>query len=249
VIASLPMYDRPETAVANDRLWQAVRSRLGFGPGALLRDGDLFAQWEAPDLVLSQTCGLPFRTRLKGRVRLVASPVYDLPDCAPGRYVSDFVVRRDDPRRDPRDYADALLAYNEAGSHSGWAAPAAWARARGFAFARTIRTGAHLGSARAVAEGRADIAAIDALSLRLILRHERFAPGLRVIASTEPSPAPPYITAADRDPAPIRAALRAGLAELSPADRDTLGITGLVALGAEAYFAVPTPAPPASELV
>lgn len=242
------MYDRPETAAANDRLWHAVRSRLGFGPEALLRDSDLFAQWAAPDLVLSQTCGLPFRTRLRGRVRLVATPVYDLPDCAPGQYVSHFVVRRDDPRQDPRDHADGTLAYNEAGSHSGWAAPAGWAQARGFAFARTVRTGAHLDSARAVAEGRADIAAIDALSLRMILRHACFAPGLRVIGSTEASPAPPYITAADRDPAPIRAALRDGLADLSPADRDRLGITGLVELGEEAYFAVPTPAPPASEL-
>jgi hypothetical protein len=26
VIASLPMYDRPETRAANDRLWQLIRS-------------------------------------------------------------------------------------------------------------------------------------------------------------------------------------------------------------------------------
>ena len=31
MIASLPMYDRPETAAANDRLWQGVRERLGQG--------------------------------------------------------------------------------------------------------------------------------------------------------------------------------------------------------------------------
>lgn len=248
MIASLPMYDRPETAAANDRLWAGVRARLGEGPEHLTRGGDLFAQWEHPDLLLSQTCGLPFRTRLRGRVGLVASPVYDLPDCPAGHYFSYFVTRRDDPRDDPRDFADSVLAYNEAVSHSGWAAPQAWAARRGFAFRHVLGTGAHVHAGRAVVEGRADIAAIDALSLRLVARHEPYGDRLRVIGRTETSPAPPYITALTRDPAPIRAALAASLAALSVADRETLGITALADLAPEAYFAVPNPAPPAADL-
>ena len=70
---------------------------------------------------------------------------------------------------------------------------------------------------------------------------------MRAIARTEPAPALPWITAATRDPAPIRAALAAALAALPPADRDTLGITGLVDIPAAAYRALPLPAPPASE--
>ena len=62
MIASLPMYDRPETAAANDRLWQGVRTRLGEGPEHLVRAGDPWEHWQSPDLLLSQTCGLPFRS-------------------------------------------------------------------------------------------------------------------------------------------------------------------------------------------
>lgn len=249
MISSLPMYDRPETAAANDRLWQGVRDRLGYGPEHLTRGGDLWDHWEHPELVLSQTCGLPFRTRLRDRVQFVAAPVFDLPDCPEGHYYSHFVVRADDPRGDPAEYADAVLAYNEAVSQSGWAAPQAWAAARGFAFARVLGTGAHVNAARAVAEGRADIAAIDALSLRIIARHEGYAARLRVIGRTDPSPAMPYITAITRDPAPIRAALGEALAALSGADRAALGLSGLAALAPEDYFAVPNPVAPAADLV
>jgi len=248
MIASLPMYDRPETAAANDRLWQGVRARLGAGPERLTRDGDPWEHWQSPELLLSQTCGLPYRSRLYDKVRLVGTPVCDLPGCPPGQYCSVFVVRRDDSRDDPREFAGAVLAYNEALSQSGWAAPQAWAVERGGVFTETLRTGAHANSARAVAEGRADIAALDALSWRFMARTDRFAEGLRVIGRTDPTPALPWITAATRDPAPIRAALSATLAALSPEDRDTLGISGLVEIAPDEYLALPIPVPPASEL-
>ncbi|WP_377070274.1 phosphate/phosphite/phosphonate ABC transporter substrate-binding protein [Roseovarius ramblicola] len=242
------MYDRPETAAANDRLWQGVRTRLGEGPERLTREGDLWDHWQSPDLLLSQTCGLPYRSRLYDKVNLVGPPVCDLPDCPPGHYYSVFVARRDDPRDDPREFAGAVLAYNDALSQSGWAAPQAWAAERGFAFTETLRTGAHAASARAVAEGRADIAALDALSWRFMARTDRFARDLRVVGRTDPTPALPWITAATRDPAPIRAALSAALAAMTREDRDTLGISGLARIAPEAYLALPIPAPPASEL-
>ena len=36
------------------------------------------AVWRDPGLVLSQTCGFPFSTRLRGMVRLVGTPIYDV---------------------------------------------------------------------------------------------------------------------------------------------------------------------------
>ena len=248
MIASLPMYDRPETAPANDRLWQGVRARLGYGPERLRRDGDPWDHWQSPDLLLSQTCGLPYRSRLYDKVRLVGTPVCELKDCPPGHYCSVFVVRRDDPRDAPADFAGAVFAYNEALSQSGWAAPQGWATERGVRFTETLCTGAHAKSARAVAEGRADIAALDALSWRFMARTDRFARGLRVIERTVPTPALPWITAATRDPAPIRAALTGALDAMSAEDRDTLGISGLVEIPADTYLALPIPEPPAAEL-
>ncbi|WP_239494556.1 phosphate/phosphite/phosphonate ABC transporter substrate-binding protein [Roseovarius amoyensis] len=244
-LASLPMYDRPEMRDAHDRLWQEIRARLGDGPETLTRGGDLWDHWLSPGLVLSQTCGLPYRTRLFGKVAKVASPDNRLPDCPPGHYFSIFVVRADDPRQDPAEFADARLAVNESVSQSGWGAPFNYARERGFAFADTMETGAHVLSAAAVAEGRADIAAIDALTWRLYQRHDPQAAELREIGRTTPTPAPPYITAITRDAAPVLAALTDAIDALTPADRDTLSLYGVVQVSDAAYQAVPNPASPA----
>lgn len=246
MIASLPMYDRAETAAANDALWQGVRAALGHGPATLNRDGDLWGHWHSPDLLLSQTCGYPYRARLHGKVTLVGSPVLDLPDCPPGFYYSVLVVRADDSRAQPEDFASARLAYNDALSQSGWAAPQNWAAARGFIFSNPIHTGAHRASALAVAEGRADIAALDALSWQLMQAHDPFTAGLRVLAHTEPTPALPYITALGRDAESLSAALDTAIAALPAAQRTTLGLKGLTSVPAAEYLALPNPAPPPS---
>ncbi len=235
------MYDRPEAAGANDRLWEAVRTRLGEGPRQLRRGGDPWDDWTAPDLVLSQTCGLPYRTRLHGRVRIVAAPVWDLP-CGPGFYDSVLVARADDPR-DFAEMGGARLAYNEALSQSGWAAVSEHARSAGIEFGGGIATGSHLASARAVAEGRADLAGIDAVTWRMIRRWEPVAGRLREIGRTEPTPALPYITVRD-DVATLRDALAGAIAELSTADRETLCLRGVIDLPESAWTSIPTPAPP-----
>lgn len=51
MIAFLGMYDRPETAEANDMLWQAVRQNLGQGPEHLSREIDPWSAWQSPDLM------------------------------------------------------------------------------------------------------------------------------------------------------------------------------------------------------
>jgi len=244
MIAALPMYDRPETAAANDRLWQGMRSALGHGPARLTRGGDLWDIWQSPELLLAQTCGYPFRARLHPHVQLVGTPVLALSDTPPGHYHSALVVRADDPRDTPEAFATARFAYNEALSQSGWAAPQNWATARGFSFANAVKTGAHRASAMAVAEGRADIAAIDALSWDILCSHDRFTDDLRVLARTEPTPALPYITAQANAPAPLFDALQTAIAGLSQPDRATLGITGLIRLPATEYLAVPNPLSP-----
>lgn len=244
MIASLPMYDRPEAAAANDRFWQAVRAALGHGPERLTRGGDPWDHWQSPDLLLSQTCGYPYRTRLHGRVQLVAAPDHGLEGCPAGHYNSVLVVRRDDPRADPADFADARIAYNDPLSQSGWAAPQNLARSLGFVFRNPVATGAHAASARAVAENRADIAALDAVSWAMIRRHDGCAAGLRIIARTPPTPALPYITGPRGDAPALRSALRAAVDALSAGDRQTLCLTGIHTVPHDAYLAVPNPPPP-----
>jgi ABC-type phosphate/phosphonate transport system substrate-binding protein len=251
MIASLPMYDRPETAAANDRLWSAIARHLQKegvdAPAALDRDMGLWEAWQSPDLLLSQTCGLPFRARLHPTVTLVATPVCDLAGVPPGHYHSVLVARRDDPREDLAAFDGATLAVNDPLSQSGWAAPLAEAAALGIAFGSLRLTGAHRASAAAVAEGAADLAAIDGVSWAMIRRWDAPAEGLREIATTRPTPALPWITAR-ADLAPLLArALAVAIAGLPAEDRRRLCLAGAMRLPPEAYLAVPIPPPCAAE--
>ena len=242
--ASLPMYDFPAVRGATDRYWQAIRTALGQGPQELERDGDVWRGWQDPDLLLSQTCGLPFRAHLQGKVALVGTPDFGLPDCGPGEYNSVFVARSDDPRSDLSDFQGAKFAVNEFGSQSGWAAPITHTRSLGVAFGDYLKTGAHVASAEAVADGRADIAALDGVSWRFMQAEGALSSKLKPIDATPPSPGLPYITSLKNDPARIFAAVEQAITSLSQADREMLGFKGLVWIAPDRYTAVPTPAPP-----
>lgn len=83
MIAFLGMYDMPDLHAANDRLWTLIRQHLGFGPDTLSRGLDPWEIWQSPDLVLAQTCGMPFRTRLHRDVALIGTPDYGVPVARP----------------------------------------------------------------------------------------------------------------------------------------------------------------------
>lgn len=250
--AALPMYDRPETRAANERLWARIRDmaraigaeapeRAWPLPDRLSHPEDLWAHWMAPDLALSQTCGLPFRDRLHRSVTLVGTPDFELPGCPPGHYNSVFVIRAEDGRDDPVEWPAMTLAANSRNSQSGWAAPQNHMAELGLAFTHVLLTGAHRVSADAVAEGRADIACIDAQTWRMIRRWDTVAERLREVGRTAPTPGLPMITAGGRDPWVLRSAVARAIWELSSADRDTLDLRGLVEIPARAYHDVPTP--------
>jgi ABC-type phosphate/phosphonate transport system substrate-binding protein len=246
MIASLPMYDWPEVRAHTDRYWQAIRAALDTGPATLMHDPvDMHAHWLDPDLLLSQTCGMPYRTRLLGKVTRIGTPDYALPGCPPGHYCSVLVAHAQDDRSQLSDFTGDIFAYNEGGSQSGWAAPMSHAAAVGLRFDHLLPTGAHRASIRAVAEGRAALASIDAMTWELALRHEPAARQLKVLARTDPTPGLPYITAMGRDPAPIARAITRAIADLEPESRAALHLSGLCNIPDAAYLAVPTPAPPA----
>ena len=250
MIASLAMYDRAEVQPANDRLWALIRDGLRAAglkaPQALTRGaGAYWDAWEAPDLVLSQTCGFPYRARLHGKVTLIGTPDYGVEGCPPGHYCSVLVVRRHDPRQSLGDFDGAELAFNDDLSQSGWAAPQNHARALGLTLRPAVRSGGHVLSARAVAEGRADIAALDAVTWGMIRRWDGFAAELRVVERTAPTPGLPLIAAQGTEPTPVFAATARAIAALPRPDRDVLGLHGLVRIDPAAYLAIPTPPTPA----
>ncbi|WP_207903769.1 PhnD/SsuA/transferrin family substrate-binding protein [Tepidamorphus gemmatus] len=250
MIASLPMYDWPELRPATDALWRALAaalSRRGISaPSGLDREGDRHAQWRDPALLLSQTCGYPFVTALKGWLRLVAVPIYTAEGCAGPSYRSVVLVRADDPARGLADLRGRIVAYNSVDSQSGYSAMRALAAPlarEGRFFAAAVETGSHLASMEAVADAGADCAAIDCVCWAMA-EHYRgdLASRLRVIAWSPPAPALPFVTSARRSEleiAQIRAAVLETLADPATADvRRSLFLAGAEIPSDAAYDAI-----------
>ncbi|MDB2407601.1 PhnD/SsuA/transferrin family substrate-binding protein [Jannaschia sp.] len=225
--ASLCWY--PATRPAWDRLWQNTRACLGFGPETLAWPKEPGELWRDPGLVLSMTCALPMRLGLGATVAVVGAPVWDLPGLPPGTYASHLVMRADD-ERSVVDAARAGLAVNNTDSQSGSGALRD-AGLRG----PILLTGGHNASMQAVAEARAHLAAIDAVTWAMAPH-----PALTIRATTPPTPSTPFITARPDWRAPVRAALEAAIAAMPPEDRAATKLVGVTDHPASAY--APDPA-------
>ena len=237
MIASLPMYERPETRAAHDRFYATLRKVCPIPlPPQLSRSSDPWDHWRDPGLVLSQTCSLPYRAKLAQQVHLVAAPVHDLP-CAPGQYTSVIVTPKH--RAMPAKDDPVSIAVNDALSQSGWMALEAWALSKPMAIGQITLSGAHRTSAQMVAEGQATLAAIDAVTWHLIKRFDSFANDLSVIDETPSTPALPFITSRAEWIEPLRLALQAAIEGVSDADKQALGFTSVVPAEPETYLDLP----------
>jgi ABC-type phosphate/phosphonate transport system substrate-binding protein len=251
-IASLAMYrDPPAIAAATRAFWgwiaAALRtSGLGDVPERLDETTAHDAAWRSPRLLLAQTCGYPLVTRLRDTVRLVATPAYDHHGCHGAMNGSFLVVRADAAASTLAEWRGTVAAINDPASNSGMnllrhaIAPHAIG---GRFFGRVIETGSHMASIAMVAQGRADIAAIDCVTYGNLAR---FAPetvsGVRVLAETAKTPGLPFITRADASDAEVAAlkdALRAFAQDPETAPlRETLGLSGFEFLALSDYDAV-----------
>ena len=222
--ASLPMYDLPELRPAAEAVWQSMARTLretGFqGVPARLAWRAPSELWRDRNLLFSQSCGYPLTHRFAGRLRPVMTPCYAAQGCDGARYRSAVVVRCDAPLETLRACSGATCAVNGWESLSGWQALAALVAplARQGRFFNAARlTGSHLSSAVTVADGAADLAAIDAICWAQIRRFRpAVAQKLRVLAWTDPAPGLPFVTSADASDSlaeRLRRAVRAMLAD------------------------------------
>ncbi|MGT2508763.1 phosphate/phosphite/phosphonate ABC transporter substrate-binding protein [Cupriavidus basilensis] len=164
-VAALPMYNLTP-ALHSD--WLALIARVA---DLLARQRDplqlsvvepagaveaLHKFWRRPDLLLSQTCGYPLVQGLRRHVRIIGTPLFDAPGCDGASYTSAIVVRANDGPATLAACRGLRAAYNDEGSHSGMNAlryaVAQLARSGRF-FSGTVRTGSHLASLDAVANG------------------------------------------------------------------------------------------------
>ena len=236
LIAQLPMYDWPEVHEANDRLWQIVASECKnrgiSAPEDLNRSVETLQAWRSPNLFLSQTCGLPLVTRLRHQVTVLGSFSYATGD-QEGNYHSVIIAQQDCPDT-LNQFNNKKLAINGYDSYSGYLAMKVLMTARQMpnAFFKTILvTGSHRESIHAVADGKADLAAIDCVSWHLATNFERVSNTLKIIATAPARPGLPLITAPHASQARVsmlRDALKCGTKRLDNQSRKILGITSFV---------------------
>lgn len=165
MVASLAMYPFEPLRSATDSLWNVFHQHLGWGPPSLEWEVLVPVVWRHPDLLLAQTCGWPLVTQLADEVAVVGTFDYDVPGAAGGRYQSVLVTRHPTTFEELRARPGVVAAMNSSESLSGWISLlSAW----GGVPPAVVETGSHMGSVRAVADGRADVASIDAVSWAFI---------------------------------------------------------------------------------
>ncbi|WP_206952478.1 phosphate/phosphite/phosphonate ABC transporter substrate-binding protein [Trinickia acidisoli] len=251
-IAALPMYN---VTPGHGRLWRALLNdtlaafaRAGGPEHVALLDkphGPLMPLWRRDDLLLSQTCGFPYRMLgLREAVHLVATPIFDAEGCDGPRYRSALVVSAAAWKRGATTLADCFglrAACNSGDSHSGMNAlrHAVAPLARDGRFFASVRwTGAHSASLRALIETRADVAAIDCVTLALLRDGSpELLRGARVIGMTASAPGLPFIASRTLDEAHMPV-LRDALDQALAADAGrahALRLRGFARLPAEDY--------------
>ena len=233
------MYDYPETRDANDKFWEVLRdnlNRLGIdSPKRLTRSKETMELWTNRNLLISQTCGYPYRLFLSDKVYLVGTPDMKIDTIQPGYYYSFIVVGKD---KESLAKDGEILAFNDKYSQSGWVAPNLYAKARDIEFTEYFDTGGHWHSAQAVADGKATVTAIDLFTWKLIERFASFSKELRILDTTAPTPGLPLITAQKHL---VEKLYRAMVETINEFDKDVLDILpfkGLVQLTKRDYFQV-----------
>ncbi|CDX40406.1 conserved hypothetical protein [Mesorhizobium sp. ORS 3359] len=189
---------------------------------------DFHQLWLSPALLFGQTCWGPMELGLARHVQVIAQPNYDAFEGGQGELYSSALVMAADGGSSvasPQDGKTVIpldllrgkrFAYNNPDSMSGLIALTRDLEAMGESldiFASRGESGGHRSSIVAIAEGRADIAAIDCQSWALGQRFEPAALDVKVVGWTARRKGLPYITARTT-PAPIVAAMREAVAAI-----------------------------------
>ncbi|MBZ9724962.1 PhnD/SsuA/transferrin family substrate-binding protein [Mesorhizobium sp. CO1-1-11] len=191
---------------------------------------DFHKLWMHPALLFAQTCWGPMELGLSRHVQVVGQPSYDAYEGGQGELYSSALVMRSGEGPEVRSPTDgkALLpldlirgrrfTFNSLDSMSGIIALTRDLKAAGEKldiFSSYSESGGHRDSIVAVAEGKADVAAIDCESWALARRFEPAARKIVIVGWTARRKGLPYITARTTPEKTVRAMREAlaGLAE------------------------------------
>jgi ABC-type phosphate/phosphonate transport system substrate-binding protein len=216
--AELLMYVAPPRLQSAQEAWLTRVLELLSADRLDAQGLDLKRLWLSPSLLITQTCGYPLMTALRGQVQVVGRPVYRLPNSAGGNHCSVLVARSDDPRQRLEDFRGSHGLLNSRDSNSGmnlFRHALAPLQQEGKFFARVSLTGGHRNSLAEIRAGRGDLAAIDSVTFDYLAREasEEVA-GIKVIGRTAQGPCLPYITRRGGDGTAIRHAMNQALKDL-----------------------------------
>ncbi|MFD1982954.1 phosphate/phosphite/phosphonate ABC transporter substrate-binding protein [Mesorhizobium newzealandense] len=194
---------------------------------------DFHKLWLHPALLFAQTCWGPMELGLSRHVQVVGQPSYDACEGGQGELYSSALVMRAGEGPEVRSPADgrALIpldlirgkrfTFNSLDSMSGIIALTRDLQAAGESLdilSSRSESGGHRGSIVAVAEGKADVAAIDCGSWALAQRFEPAARKVVIVGWTGRRKGLPFITAATTPEKTVKA-LREALAGLAEQPR------------------------------
>jgi ABC-type phosphate/phosphonate transport system substrate-binding protein len=227
--------DAPETLARRNADLPAVPGGIRDGEGSLIAPDpatlppDAFSLptlWKHPGLLFSQTCWGPMESGLAEHVVVIGQPSYDGIEGGGGElYSSAVLMRGGEKAASPSDGRAVLpiemlrnvrLAFNSTDSMSGILALTRDLEALGKSlaiFSDRIETGSHRASIAAVAEGRADVCAVDCRSWHLARLYEPAAKDIRVVGWTARRKGLPFITSRHTPP-PVVAKLRSILSRM-----------------------------------
>ena len=192
-IPQLPMHDWPEVRSATGALWRSIAMafrRHGVpAPKVLDRSIPATKVWRAPNLLLAQTCSLPYVRHLRDAFRVLRTMAYVLPGCGVGHYHSVLITRRTAAISELAACRSVRVAINAQDSYSGCLALDRQIATfcKGPFFRERIHTDSHRNSIPAVARGIANVAAIDCVVWALVRMYEPAAERVRVIGTTDSS--------------------------------------------------------------
>jgi len=234
--------DAPQTIVRRNGDLPSVPGGIFDAQGALIAPDpatlppdelDYHKLWLHPALLFAQTCWGPMELGLSSHVQVVGQPSYDAYEGGQGELYSSALVMRTGEGPEVRSPADgkAVLpldlirgkrfTFNSLDSMSGIIGLTRDLQAAGESldiFSVRSASGGHRGSIVTVAEGKADIAAIDCESWALAQRVEPAARKVAIVGWTARRKGLPFITARTTPEKTIRA-MREALAGLADQPR------------------------------
>lgn len=229
--------DAPEGMARSNRDLPPVPGGIRDGTGKLIApdpatlppdEFDFHQLWLSPALLFGQTCWGPMELGLAQHVQVVAQPSYDAFEGGQGELYSSALVMPTDggPSVLSPDDGKAVIpldllrgkrfTFNNPDSMSGLLGLTRDLEAMGESldiFASRSESGGHRSSIVAIAEGRADIAAIDCQSWALAQRFEPAARRVKVVGWTARRKGLPFITARTT-PADVIASMHEAIDEL-----------------------------------